>query len=61
MNFYLKIKMGNDAMQTHDDLAAILIELGRYLETTGANARIGEIGTTRDLNGNRVGDWKITR
>lgn len=51
--FTLKINLGNDAMQTPEDIA-------EALETIAARLRAGkEEGTIRDENGNRVGSWSL--
>ena len=60
MTFNLKIRLGNDAMQTRADIEAALRDLGqnlRYMSDPPAN---GDGGLVRDINGNTVGLWKVT-
>lgn len=54
-SFTLKIKLGNDAMQTPEDVADAL-------EKTAHTLRRGRVAeaTIRDENGNTVGSWKLT-
>ena len=54
--FTLRIKMGNDAMQTPEDVAASLRDIANRLDW-GMYRRSGEI---LDMNGNKVGEWKFT-
>lgn len=57
MKFTLQIKLGNAAMQTSDDIADALRQVaGRHNLATP-----GEFGAIRDLNGNTVGEWKVTK
>lgn len=51
--FNLKITLGNDAMQTADDVAAALRTVIEKLEAGRTSGRI------MDLNGNSVGDWDL--
>lgn len=51
MTFKLTIRLGNDAMQTREDVAEALVRVAEKL-------RAGlETTTIRDLNGNTVGEW----
>jgi hypothetical protein len=61
-NFTLTITLGNDAMSEPADIADVLRELANnfnsgnaFDETNGKYAH----GFLRDINGNRVGEWKI--
>jgi hypothetical protein len=56
MQFKLKIKLGNAAMMDPADVAEALEETARKLRDEGF-----EDGNIRDVNGNTVGDWKVTR
>lgn len=56
MQFKLKIKLGNAAMTDPADVAAALEETAAKLRDEGF-----EDGNIRDINGNTVGDWKVTR
>ena len=55
--FTLRIKMGNDAMQTPEDVAASLRDIANRLDW-GMYRRSGEI---LDMNGNKVGEWKFIK
>ena len=54
--FTLRIKMGNDAMQTPEDVAASLRDIANRLDW-GMYRRSGEI---LDYDGNKVGEWEFT-
>ncbi len=55
--FTLTIKLGNEAMQTGDDVAWLLRKVIRDLEGNP----LTEADSQRyvDLNGNSVGEWKV--
>lgn len=53
MAFSLRIELGNDAMQTPEDIVEALRSVARKLE--GGDTE----GTIRDLNGNTVGSFEI--
>lgn len=59
MDFKLKIKLGNEAMQNGHDIAGALrkiaVVVGDYNEVSP-----GMGGGIRDLNGNTVGEWEVT-
>ena len=50
--FRLQIEMGNDAMQSRDDVALALKQLARRTDFDRNDA-----GKIRDANGNTVGEW----
>lgn len=52
--FTLTIKLGNDAMQTPDDIAGALREVADTVQSGRGNGKIF------DLNGNSVGQFDIT-
>ena len=54
--FTLRIELGNEAMQTPEDVAASLREIANRLDW-GMYRRSGEI---LDMNGNTVGEWRFT-
>ena len=54
--FTLRIKMGNEAMQTPEDVANRLLAVANRLNY-GMDRQSGEI---IDLNGNKVGEWGFT-
>lgn len=53
--FELKIKLGNAAMQTPEDIAEALRVVASRLDAAGIYAN----ETIMDLNGARVGSWEI--
>lgn len=55
MKFKLEIELGNVAMDSHEDIADALIEVGKNLLQGNDHT------TIRDLNGNTVGKWEITK
>ena len=54
--FTLRIKMGNDAMQTPEDVANRLLAVANRLNY-GMDRQSGKI---LDYNGNKVGEWEFT-
>lgn len=63
MTFNLKIELGNDGMQYSNDVADALDTLAdklrnRDLVTFEEMDAFDREGRIRDVNGNRVGDWK---
>ncbi len=55
--FTLTITLGNEAMQTGSDIAALLRRLASKIDNQDANQLTG--GKLMDLNGNCVGKWDI--
>lgn len=55
--FTLRIEMGNEAMQTSEDVGDALWAVANRLNC-GMDLRSGEI---LDYNGNKVGEWKFTK
>lgn len=51
--FVLKIKLGNDAMQTQGDIAEALINAAHRIEYNGLD------GVIMDVNGNSVGYYNL--
>lgn len=61
MKFTLTIELGNDAMQTPEDVAEVLAKLGNGLPTLlGDSFTVNDSYLLRDVNGNRVGGWSVT-
>lgn len=59
MTFTLTIELGNDAMQTTDDIATALEAVAVQLQRSGAiNPEYQQ--KVRDRNGNTVGRWEVT-
>jgi hypothetical protein len=54
-SFTLKIKLGNDAMSSSDDIIEALSEVTNKLSLGKTS------GMIYDLNGNSVGEFKFTR
>lgn len=61
MTFTLTIELGNDAMQTPQDVAPLLLCIGHQLSAGGAhwNEPMDSGGSLRDANGNTVGQWRV--
>jgi hypothetical protein len=58
MTFTLGIRLGNDAMQTPHDVAAVLRKVADRLDVqAGLLGAVREESSIRDLNGNTVGEW----
>lgn len=57
--FTLTINLGNEAMQTPQDIAEALREVVRRLDLHSLQGTEPITGKIRDLNGNTVGEWKI--
>ena len=56
MEFKVRIRLGNEAMQTAEDLADALRRLAEKVERADVS---GDHGVIMDTNGNRVGTWDI--
>jgi len=54
----MRVAMGNDAMQTWSDLAIALETIAAEMKQTETDV-YQAWGTIQDLNGNRVGEWKV--
>lgn len=60
MEFILKIKLGNEAMETPSDVAQALRETADKVERLfGRFPSCGCDGSLRDVNGNTVGEFKV--
>ena len=60
MQFTLTIELGNDAMQTANDIEGVLRKLGQRLPYISDPPEDGDEGSIMDDNGNKVGSWSIT-
>jgi hypothetical protein len=58
MNFKLYIEFGNEAMETWQDLAAVLRKLAKKVDNYDCDME-EQTEVIMDLNGNRVGTWSI--
>lgn len=65
MKFTVEIELGNDAVQTADDIAQILYSTAdRIIDVTGSDPlteHVGAFRNIRDLNGNTVGLWQVVK
>ena len=60
MKFVLTIKLGNEAMQTDGHIARALKDAAKsILSYQDRIPEIGDSGSIRDVNGNRVGSWHV--
>jgi hypothetical protein len=59
MRFILDIKLGNDAMQTYDDVITALLNNAAALSDSTAILSEGDLGHIFDVNGNNVGYWFV--
>jgi hypothetical protein len=57
--FKLEIALGNDAMQTADDVGRALIEIAKGLHAIGDFPL--SLSNIRDDNGNTVGNYYVSR
>jgi hypothetical protein len=55
-SFKIELDMGNDAMQTAEDVAGVLIRIAAQLTAEGFYTNSAQ--WVRDANGNRVGTFK---
>lgn len=61
MKFTLTITLGNDAMQTPDDVAAALAHVAHRVRASDAWGDPTHAGhLVLDDNGNRVGEWAVS-
>jgi hypothetical protein len=62
--FMLEIALGNDAMNSSQDVADALHEVGKLIEE-GFHSEYpipdGFSGSIRDVNGNKVGKWEVSK
>lgn len=60
MNFSVNIQLGNEAMETGDDVARALRKIASDVSEHGVIADADEVRVgIRDENGNTVGYWKV--
>lgn len=62
MKFMLSIELGNDTMQTYDDVSEALKNVRAYLKEyrRGEEIEASDNAPIRDLYGNTVGKWEVT-
>lgn len=61
MKFTLEIKLGDDAMQTYEDIASALhITLQGIKEQSFNDPQVGDLMKIGDRKGNTVGKWEVT-
>ena len=59
MTFTLKIELGNDGVQSGDDMAAALRKAAAYFTGCSGEFERGESGHIADATGNTVGSWEV--
>lgn len=59
MEFTLTIRLGNDAMQSGEDIARALGKVSTRLEGIAGAMAEDDSGRIMDTNGNAVGEWSI--
>jgi hypothetical protein len=60
MKFTLEIELGNDAMQTCDDVGRAIREVAEeFLDCMDEPTPVRDI-LIKDINGNTVGKWEVT-
>jgi hypothetical protein len=60
MKFTLEIELGNDDMQTSEDVSRILLDLSEAIVDYDMSDSKSGPGVVRDTNGNAVGKWEVT-
>lgn len=62
MKFTLEIELGNDAMQTAQDVLIAMSQTFYQCHRMDAYHSLNkpETGLLRDINGNTVGKWEVT-
>jgi hypothetical protein len=60
MKFTLEIELGNDAMQTAEDVSRVLFDLSDAIVDYDLSDSDSGPGSVRDVNGNTVGHWDVT-
>jgi len=58
MKLLIELEFGNDAMLRYSQARSILRD-GLGMAEHRAKPCVGDCGTFRDINGNRVGSWKV--
>lgn len=61
MRFTLEIELGNDAMQSGENVAECINRVADKLWPINGTLIGGECGFARDLNGNTVGSWEVAK
>lgn len=59
MTFHLEIELGNDAMQSGEDLARALKQVAKYLAFNTCKLTQADGKKIMDANGNSVGQWSV--
>ena len=60
MKFKIEIELGNDAMQSYDDIRSAIDKSLILYHGAGKNVPfVGEHVTIRDVYGNRIGKWEV--
>lgn len=61
MKFMVEIELGNASMTTGNDVAQALEILAEQIEDESLHSSSEWGGSIRDVNGNTVGNWRVTR
>lgn len=63
MKLVIKIQLGNDAMQTRGEALAALMQsvFNGTKVPVGTPFDLLDEGSIKDVNGNKVGEWKVTK
>lgn len=59
MTFTITIRLGNDAMQTTENVAAALEKTAEKIRDYQDPPAAGEGGRVMDVNGQSVGEWRF--
>ena len=60
MKFSLSISLGNEAMQTPEDVSLALSKVVGLLDQSHVTFEDNARGYVRDANGNTVGSWEVS-
>ena len=60
MKFTLEIELGNEAMQSRNDVEDALRRLGQNCKYMSDPPEDGDDGGIMDYNGNTVGKWQVS-
>jgi hypothetical protein len=61
MKITIEIELGNEAMQTFDDVATAVQDCANSLSDSTGILCDGEAAKLWDSNGNTVGKWEVSR
>ena len=61
MKFYFEVELGDDAMQTHEDVARAMEKTAEKVRSYAEPPSSGKYGRVMDENGNSVGSFGFLR